>query len=184
MAKDRVIYIYHTRLNFPSGFSKSFGILWQFLSQKKNKHPLIKVMVFMIYSFQVRTLWIPFRYGKWPKNDDDIPFGPFKNHDFIPFSIIFICSYHHKNDDLPFIENGDLTWKNPGYPSRVQQLDLLYQLWPVGFPRSYHEMSFLWPNVLWMEEILHHQKDGFSTLKWDQPPTGAGFRNHPPYIPL
>ena len=47
-------------------------------------------MLFMIYSFQVRTLWVPFRYGKWPKNDDDIPFGPFKNHEFIPFSYVHI----------------------------------------------------------------------------------------------
>ena len=113
------IYIPH-QIKLPIRLLQEFRDSLAIPFPKKNKHPLIKVMVFMIYSFQVRTLWIPFRYGKWPKNDDDIPFGPFKNHDFIPFSIIFICSYHHKNDDLPFIENGDLTWKNPGYPSRVQ----------------------------------------------------------------
>ena len=41
--------------------------------------------------------------------------------------------------------------------------------------------------MLWKEEILHHQKDGWNPINsgknMDKPPfsTGAGFHNHPPY---
>ena len=37
---------------------------------------------------------------------------------------------------------------------------------------------------LWMEEILHHQKDGRKPINngVDHLSTGAGFRNHPQYV--
>ena len=37
--------------------------------------------------------------------------------------------------------------------------------------------------ILWMEEILHHQKDGWNPKNngVNHLSTGAGFRNHPQY---